>query len=555
MLLMQRLVSSSTRAIRTALEKRLDVLQLPEGQLSLFADDVGAEWPDLDGQEQMETLLAARLKGISNERAEVEQLLSLARRCEAAGPDAKAQALLDRLRQLERDENDPELKVLLFTEFVPTQAMLAEFLRARSFTVACLNGSMSLDERQAVQVAFAREARVLVSTDAGSEGLNLQFCHVVVNYDLPWNPMKIEQRIGRVDRIGQAHVVRAVNVTLADTVEHRVREVLEDKLQRILADFGADKLGDVLDSEAAGIDFDDVYARAVVEPAGAPGAVDSFADALRERARAAREGLRILGGSVPPDAAAARKLVEQHLPRWTERMTVSYLRSRADAGTFARPADGGYRLRWEDGTEVEVQHLSIEDARVRALVTRTPVFAPGQPLGSAVVPGVSDKVTGTWSLWRIALESAEERMERVLPIFLSDDDRVLAPTARAVWDRLIEAEATGVTTVPGNLDGAGAREAFERSRRAAEEHGAALYRELLARYLDKMRRERKKAEHAFDARRRAIDRLGLPQVQQHRRRQLDTEQRASETRTAAREHAWPALRAIVVLRVVETTVP
>ena len=63
---------------------------------------------------------------------------------------------------------------------------------------------MSMDERQRVQRTFAQEARILISTDAGGEGLNLQFCHVVINYDIPWNPMRLEQRIGRVDRIGQA---------------------------------------------------------------------------------------------------------------------------------------------------------------------------------------------------------------------------------------------------------------------------------------------------------------------------------------------------------------
>ena len=97
---------------------------------------------------------------------------------------------------------------------------------------------------------------MLVSTDAGGEGLNLQFCHVIVNYDLPWNPMKIEQRIGRVDRIGQKHVVRALNFALEDTVELRVREVLEEKLQRILEEFGVDKLSDVLDSEEGDIPFE-----------------------------------------------------------------------------------------------------------------------------------------------------------------------------------------------------------------------------------------------------------------------------------------------------------
>src|SRR6266404_2934930 len=234
MILMQRLVTSSTAAIRTALERRLTVLELPQGQFALFPEDVGEDWSSLDGQQQLDTILKTRLRGLKDERKEVELLLSAARRCEAEGSDVKAEALLERIQQQQRDDNDPILKVLIFTEFVPTQAMLTDFLERRGFTVVSLNGSMDLEERRQAQRQFAGEARILISTDAGGEGLNLQFCHVIVNYDLPWNPMKIEQRIGRLDRIGQQHIVRALNFALADTVELRVREVLEEKLAKIV---------------------------------------------------------------------------------------------------------------------------------------------------------------------------------------------------------------------------------------------------------------------------------------------------------------------------------
>ena len=128
MILMQRLITSSTAAIRTALERRLAVLELPQGQLSLFPEDMAEDWSSLDGQQQLDTILKTRLKGLKDERKEVELLLSAARRCEASGPDVKAEALLDRIQQQQREENDPTLKVLIFTEFVPTQAMLADFL-------------------------------------------------------------------------------------------------------------------------------------------------------------------------------------------------------------------------------------------------------------------------------------------------------------------------------------------------------------------------------------------------------------------------------------------
>jgi superfamily II DNA/RNA helicase len=122
-------------------------------------------------------------------------LLDLARETERQGTDAKAEALLELIYKLQQEENDPQLKVLVFTEFVPTQAMLAEFLESRGFSVALLNGGMSLDERTRAQQAFSRDVRILISTDAGGEGLNLQFCHVIVNFDMPWNPMRCSSRM------------------------------------------------------------------------------------------------------------------------------------------------------------------------------------------------------------------------------------------------------------------------------------------------------------------------------------------------------------------------
>ena len=459
MILMQRLVTSSVRAIRTALERRLDVLDLPPGQISLFGEDVGEQWADLDSQEQMERVLDSRMKGLQHERAEVELLLSAARRCESKGPDAKAQVLLDQIHTLQREENDYDLKVLIFTEFVPTQTMLAEFLADRGFSVVCLNGSLDMEERRKVQQAFAAEAQVLVSTDAGGEGLNLQFCHIVINYDLPWNPMKLEQRIGRVDRIGQTHVVRAQNFALEDTVELRVREVLEDKLARILEEFGVDKLADVLDSEEGGIGFDDLFVSAVIAPESAEARADALAERIRALAVSSRDCFGILGSAGSLDPSAAQQIANHRMPYWTERMTLSYLRTESNRGAQVDSDDVGYRLRWPSGDtqrravfsrrEAELPGatlLTMDDARVRRLTDALPPFAPGQPISSVVLDGISDKVAGVWSLWRIALRGHADQAHRVMPLFVSDQGSVLLPTARAVWDRLIDIDISANAT-------------------------------------------------------------------------------------------------------------
>jgi len=89
--------------------------------------------------------------------------------------------------RLQAEEGDPDLKVLVFTEFVLTQEMLMRFLSERGFEVVCAGGSLGLEERKRVQDTFAKDVRILISTEAGGEGLNLRFCQVVINYDIPWN--------------------------------------------------------------------------------------------------------------------------------------------------------------------------------------------------------------------------------------------------------------------------------------------------------------------------------------------------------------------------------
>ncbi|MBX9864942.1 MAG: DEAD/DEAH box helicase family protein [Hyphomicrobium sp.] len=564
MILMQRLITSSTAAIRTALERRLTVLELPQGQLSLFPEDVGEDWSSLDGQQQFDTILRTRLKGLKDERKEVELLLSAARRCEAEGPDVKAEALLDRIQLQQREENDPTLKVLIFTEFIPTQAMLANFLEHRGFTVVSLNGSMDLEERRQAQRRFAGDAQILLSTDAGGEGLNLQFCHVIVNYDLPWNPMKIEQRIGRVDRIGQKHIVRAMNFALEGTVELRVREVLEQKLARILEEFGVDKLADVLDSEEGGVPFEELFAQAIVAPEDAERRASALADDIRRRAEEARAGSRLLSATERLDASAAKKIATHQMPYWTERLTLGFLRSQESAGATVKTAAVGYDLRWpngdtctaavfsrDDADRAGVTLISLEDERVRGLTTNLPVFAPGQPIPSIVIPDVSDKTSGVWSLWRISLHSAGGREQRFVALFLTEDGRVFGPTARAVWERLIDLPS-GLSQAGDELSGKLAVDAFDTSRKAAEEHGTAIFEELATAHQLSIVRERKKGVHAYASRRRAIERLGLPQVRAHRLRLVADEEQAWSGELAAREAALPDLAAILMVRVAST---
>jgi superfamily II DNA or RNA helicase len=557
MILMQRLVVSSTRAIRTTLERRLAALKDGEQQASLrlaelengaegseSPDDEIAELYDMDGQELLDELLKSHVSALQSEGSHVETLLEAAVRCEQAGPDAKAEALIEWIYKLQAEENEPDLKVLIFTEFVPTQQMLKEFLEARGISVVTLNGSMAMEERGAAQDAFRKSHRVLVSTDAGGEGLNLQFAHVIINYDIPWNPMRLEQRIGRVDRIGQPKTVQAINFVFEDSVEFRVREVLEQKLSVIFDEFGIDKTGDVLDSAQAGELFEDVFASAILNPDGIETSVDHTVARIRDEIQQVRESSAIYGISEEPDVQTAERLRSHPLPHWVERMTVGYLNSHGGAASRKR---SWWDLNWPDGQEhrkavfsareadrlTDATLLNLENSRVRGLALNLPQVAAGQPLPCVTVSGLPASISGLWGLFEIRLQAGMHQKTQLLRIpmvrrgyvsvFLSEEGKLFLPTARHIWDALQTAEAEVQATL-GQDDSI---TAHERLQIAAEQAGQELFDALQQAHLASVNREEERGMVAFTSRRKAIERVGLPEVRQYRL-----------ARCAAEENEW-----------------
>ena len=151
------------------------------------------------------------------------RLVDLADRALAQRENTK----VDRLIGLLGEFDD---KMVIFTQFRATQELIQRRLTEAGHKVAVFHGGLSRLEKEAAVERFRGPARLLLCTEAGSEGRNLQFAHAVCNFDLPWNPMKIEQRIGRLSRIGQTHDVHVFNLVAANTVEAAVLHLLEAKL-------------------------------------------------------------------------------------------------------------------------------------------------------------------------------------------------------------------------------------------------------------------------------------------------------------------------------------
>ncbi len=252
MALYQRRLASSTRAMRRSLEnraKRLDKgLKEAQSLASTAAPDL-PDWEEIEEmedaeREQLERLLeAVTLAGnadqVHQEIAELRELAEEAEGVEQSGAEAK----LVKLRALLESEgffDHPDRRLLLFTEFKDTLYYLVENLESWGFRVGVIHGGMKPGSRDqpgtrifTEQQFREGEIQVLVATEAAGEGINLQCCNILFNYDIPWNPNRLEQRMGRIHRYGQLEDCLIFNFVATNTIEGRVLRRLLDKLQEI----------------------------------------------------------------------------------------------------------------------------------------------------------------------------------------------------------------------------------------------------------------------------------------------------------------------------------
>ncbi len=252
MALYQRRLASSARAMGRSLVNRAERLDRGLAQAQDLARTAPPDLPTPDELEEMEehdrerlerlldaVTLAGKAEMVREEIAELRALAVRARAVEQAGDEAKRSMLEDRLRD-EGFFDRPKQRLVLFTEFKDTLDYLVETLEAWGFKVASIHGGMKPGGRDepgtrlhAEQQFREGEVQVLVATEAAGEGINLQICNVLFNYDIPWNPNRLEQRMGRIHRYGQERDCLILNFVATNTIEGRVLQRLLEKLQEI----------------------------------------------------------------------------------------------------------------------------------------------------------------------------------------------------------------------------------------------------------------------------------------------------------------------------------
>ena len=517
MIIMQRMVTSSTAAVRQSLERRLRVLLEEETRVNTMSE---SDWDERDIEDGDADAMEAMSLDRSAEIEELKMIISVAKQAEFQHHDVKVDALFDTIDELQSE--DPAQKIILFTEFVGTQVYLKELLESRGYSVSVLNGNMDIEERNNALNEFKTSNGIFISTDAGGEGLNLQFANIIINYDLPWNPMKIEQRCGRADRIGQQRDVHIYNMIIGDTVESRVRDVLEEKLSVIMKELGVDKYSDVLDSEVAECDFTDAYMSSIGHASRIEQNIYSVEKEMRQQAENALKYKDILH-----EEKDLTQLVGKE--------------SNFDVDTALRQMLAYYES-WKGNDLTLIDRISINDEMITKHLCGSIVQ---DHTGQLMLVGIRNfpNEAGYFMLWELSV-SEDTQDKRIIPIFVNES-YVLRPMAGSkIMDVFLDGSSRLDCRMVPNLS----EEDYQSLQEICMNFAYNTFVELKEKQTKRSTEQYEKYKYALSLRREAAGHIGIENIRRSRIAKLDREEREIEEEHKRSGTVLPDFRLMILIR-------
>lgn len=517
MIIMQRMVTSSTAAVRQSLEHRLRVLLEEETRVNTTSE---SDWDERDIEDGDADAMEAMSLDRSAEIEELKMIISVAKQAEFQHHDVKVDALFDTIDELQSE--DPAQKIILFTEFVGTQVYLKELLESRGYSVSVLNGSMDIEERNNALNEFKMSTGIFISTDAGGEGLNLQFANIIINYDLPWNPMKIEQRCGRADRIGQQRDVHIYNMIIGDTVESRVREVLEEKLSVIMKELGIDKYSDVLDNEVAECDFTDAYMSSIGHASRIEQNIYSVEMEMRQQVGNALKYKDILH-----EEKDLTQLVGKE--------------SNFDVDTALRQMLVYYES-WKGNDPTIIDRISINDEMITKHLCGSIVQDHTKQLMSVVIRNFPNEA-GYFMLWELSV-SEDTQDKRIIPIFVNES-YVLRPMAGS---KIMEVFLDGSSRLDCRMVHNLSEENYQRLQEICMNFAYNTFVELKEKQTKRSTEQYEKYNYALSLRREAAGHIGIENIRRSRIAKLEREEREIEEEHKRSGTVLPDFRLMILIQ-------
>lgn len=259
LMILQRRMASSTYALLKSLERRKERLErILKGNKKPKEMVISNDFEELDDMEESErwkkeeewetVTIAKDPDELKREIKTLERLIEMAKDVITSEEEVKLKELRRAIKEgFEKiEEMKGNKKILIFTESKDTLNYLVEKIKSWGYRVNYIHGGMNIDERIKAEKIFRDETEIMVATEAAGEGINLQFCHIMINYDIPWNPNRLEQRMGRIHRYGQQKDVYIFNLVAEDTLEGKVLAKLFEKLEEIRNKLGSDRVFDVI---------------------------------------------------------------------------------------------------------------------------------------------------------------------------------------------------------------------------------------------------------------------------------------------------------------------
>ena len=517
LIIMQRMVTSSTAAIQESLKRRLDVLLNQETKASNLSLE---ELDEINIEDNVEDALEALSVNSSEEIEELQKIIATARQAMFQYPDVKVEKLVELIDSLRSEDTDQ--KIIIFTEFVETVRYIKEYLEKQGYRVSTLNGSMSIDERNEAIREFKEDSDVFISTDAGGEGLNLQFANILINYDMPWNPMRVEQRCGRVDRIGQEKDVHIYNFILEGTVEKRVREVIEEKLSVILEEMGIDKYSDVLDSEVAEYDFTDVYIKSIEKPYNIEKNLSSVTMEMKDQMKNVKSYRNVL-------------CEEKNLSELVG------IESNFDINDALRMMYAYYQ-HWNGGEVQLLSDVSVQNPQFKEMLNGEYLQAKNDKLLSVSIENFPNEA-GYFMLWSLSV-AEDESAVKILPVFVNSDF-VLRPIAgKRIMDVFLDANSkiSCHESLPLSDD------QYEKLCEITTTYAYDTFVEIRDKYVGKVKESHNKFEHAWNLRKEAAESIGIDNIKNARLKKLEEEKSVMESEFKRDKEIYPELKLILLAK-------
>ncbi len=566
MILFQRMMSSSTKAILDAMQKRADRLsgqrqEVSKENMISNMEEFGFEGQmELDFEEKIFSLVEETQANYDTELSILQGLIRDAKDCLDKETDAKVGFLLSKLQELKKQEQNPDLKFLIFTEFTSTQFMLKKVLEEKGgYLCGAINGSMDFDQRVDALKQFKEGAQILICTDAAGESLNMQFAHIVINYDMPWNPMVLEQRIGRVDRIGQSFEVYAFNMMLSNSVDKRIYEVIETKLTQIMNDLGIDKTSDVLDSTLERDQLNRLYLTSLLNPEKFEQESNDWLAEIKNKLREYKSTEGALPTMASKDIKADKVDAIKHspLPKWLESLTKNYLQTKGityqsllDGMKFKFPGlkESIYTFNIRESVNNPIpEPISLQHEIIQTILKEAIPYTESQQIPIVKIKQ-GNSTAGQWSLWHLEVKNQFETTQIIQPIFISSEGENFSAFAQSVWDKLIQEndffDCLGVLPLEES------KQLFNDTSQKAEELLQVKFEEFEKSTFQNTDKIKSNKEKSFAFQEKQMNRIGIENIKQSRLTRLYKDKEIWDTTFVSAGQIVPSLSCMLIVNIV-----